>query len=127
MKCLAFVAVVLASFAFPTHSVAQTKTGNDLLNECQVVTESNSDEAALLKGVQCVSYLRGMSQTFNIWQAFNESRKQANPAPVCVPNGVSGREMAMVVVKYIKDHPTTMHSPYSAVAFHALADSYPCK
>ena len=129
MKHLAFVAVMLAVAAFPLHARAQarTQTGADLLKYCQVVLEKKPDNAAMLDGVGCVAYLRGMSETFDLWKAFNERRRQNNPPPACVPNGVTSREIAIVVVKYIRRHPTEMHHAVSDVALTALMDAYPCK
>ena len=124
MRSFALVAVAVA--IFPIHSRAQVQTGADLLKTCQVVLESKPNNIAMLDGVSCLAYLRGMSETFDLWKVFNDRRKQNNPPPACVPNGVTAREIAIVVVKYIKRHPTEMHHEVSDVALTALMDSYPC-
>ena len=126
MRSLALVAVVLALGVFPVHAHAQVQTGADLLKNCQIVLESKPSNAAMLDGVSCLSYLRGMSETFDLWKVFNDRRKQNNPPPACVPNGVTAREIALVVVKYIKGHPGEMHHAVSDVALAALMDAYPC-
>jgi hypothetical protein len=126
MRSLALIAVVLTLVVFPVHAPAQVQTGADLLKNCQVVLESKPNNTAMLDGVSCLSYLRGMSETFDLWKVFNDRRKQNNPPPACVPNGVSAREIAIVVVKYIKGHPAEMHHAVSDVALTALMDAYPC-
>jgi hypothetical protein len=129
MKRLVFIAVKLVLVASPlsARAQAQTQTGADLLKFCQVVLEKSPDNAAMLDGVGCIAYLRGMSETFSFWKVFNERRGQNNPPPACVPNGVASREIAIVVVRYIKRHPAEMHHAASDVALTALMDAYPCK
>jgi hypothetical protein len=115
---------------FSVNSVAlkaQSKTGADLLAQCQVANKSDPTDLDILRGIQCATYLKGMSDTFAMWKAFNDNRKQNNAPPACVPELVTGRELAMVVVKYLTDNPTLLHSPYSVVAFYALHNSYPCE
>ena len=82
----------------------------------------------LIRGsLKCAYYLRAMTDTFGLWQAFNDKEKRNNPPPVCVPETVTMRELAKVVVKYINDHPTSMHEEYGTAAFLALWFYYPCK
>lgn len=126
MKRLALVAFVLMLHVFPVQAHAQAQTGADLLNNCQVVLQSKPNNAAMLDGVSCLAYLRGMSETFDLWKVFNDRRKQNNPPPACIPNGVTAREIAIVVVKFIKRHPAEMRHPVSDVALTALMDAYPC-
>lgn len=105
----------------------QSKTGADLLAQCQVVNKSNPSDFDMVQGIQCATYLKGMSDTFAMWKAFNDDRKQHNPPPACVPAEATGRELSMVVVKYLTDNPTLLHSPYSVAAFYALHNSYACE
>ncbi|HMG84944.1 MAG TPA: Rap1a/Tai family immunity protein [Terracidiphilus sp.] len=126
MRTLALVAVFVALAAFPDRSGAQTLSGADLLKNCQVVLEGKPNNTAMLDGVSCLAYLRGMSDTFDLWKVFNDQRRQNNPPPACVPNGVTAREIAIVVMKFIKRHPTEMHHAASDVALTALMDAYPC-
>ncbi|WP_348260961.1 Rap1a/Tai family immunity protein [Telmatobacter sp. DSM 110680] len=126
MKCFAFVAVVVTLVVLPVHARAQVQTGADLLKNCQVVLERKPNNVAMLDGVSCLSYLRGMSETFSLWRVFNDRRNQKNPPPACVPNGVTAREIAIVVVKFIDRHPAEQHHAASDVALTALMDAYPC-
>jgi len=126
MKTSELFVFVLVIFALPVHARAQVQTGADLLKNCQVVLESNPNNTAMLDGVSCLSYLRGMSETFDLWKVFNDRRKQNNPPPACVPNGVTAREIAIAVVNYIKQHPPEMHHAVSDVALTALMNAYPC-
>lgn len=128
MKHVCFAVLLLGLFSVNSVALkAQSKTGADLLTQCQVVNKSDPTNPEMMRGIQCATYLEGMSDTFAMWKAFNDNRKQNNPPPACVPAGVTGRELAMVVVKYLTDNPTLLHSPYSVVAFSALHDSYPCE
>jgi hypothetical protein len=127
MKHFAFIGIVLTFASVVVPLKAQERTGADLLQECRVSIEKNPDKVAMLDGVHCVGYLTGVSETFDMWKAFNDRRKQNNPPPACVPGRVTGRELATVVVTYIKAHPNVLHHQLSVVALAALSDAYPCK
>ena len=127
MRRFALIGFVLILTAVVPPLKAQERTGADLLRECRVSIESNPDKIAMLDGVHCVGYLTGMSETFDMWKAFNDRRKQNNPPPACVPRRVTGRELATVAVTYIKAHPKVLHHQLSVVALAALSDAYPCK
>jgi hypothetical protein len=43
------------------------------------------------------------------------------------PTGVISGQMVRVVVNYIDRHPETMHLRFSALAFDALKEVWPCK
>lgn len=121
---------VLLFGLFGAGTVAQdgaSRTGADLLTQCQLVNKSDLNSLEMLSSIQCVSYLRGMSNALVIWKAFSDDRKKANPPLACVPDGVPPRELAMVVLKFLNDHPTKLHEAYGIVAFSALVDAYPCK
>lgn len=127
MKCLSFATVVFLFAVCPAHvRAARLQTGADLLKFCQVVLENKPSNVAMVDGVGCIAYLKGMSETFDLWELFNERRKQNNPAPACVPKGLTGRDMAIVIVKFIKEHPAEMHHPMSDVALTAFMNAYPC-
>jgi hypothetical protein len=104
----------------------QCKTGADLLAQCQVVNKSDPGDFEMVRGIQCATYLKGMSDTFAMWKALNDERKGNNPPPACVSAEATGRELSMVVVKYLTDNPTLLHSLYSVAALSALHASYPC-
>jgi hypothetical protein len=104
-----------------------SKTGADLLAQCQLVGRPDLNTLEMMSSLQCVSYLRGMANTLVIWKAFSDARNKANPPQACAPDGVIPQELAMVVVKFLNDHPTKLHDEYGIVAFSALVDAYPCK
>jgi hypothetical protein len=128
MKYVCCAALLFGMFG--AGAVAQdgaSRTGADLLTQCQLVNKSDLNSLEMLTSIQCASYLRGMSHTLTIWKAFSDARNKANPPAACVPDGVTPRELAMVVVKFLSDHPTSMHDEYGIVAFSALVGAYPCK
>ena len=75
----------------------------------------------------CASFLSGMSQTFDLWKAFNASRKQSNPPLACIPSGIRNQDMARAVVNFLAHNPKTLDLTYSIAAALALQDAYPCK
>ena len=119
--------ILFAVIAFaPSVLQAQDETGAKLLRQCEIVNESNPTAEQSTDMAYCLGYLGGMIATLDVWRAMSEHVQQSTPLPACVPD-VTNRELAMVVVKYLKDNPTKLHEPYTSVAILALHFAYPCK
>lgn len=68
----------------------------------------------------CVSYITGVS----------DSMEDVGPylpaAKACAPEGVTGAQIADVVIKYMTEHPATRHYSASSQVALALWDAFPC-
>jgi hypothetical protein len=46
---------------------------------------------------------------------------------ICIPKEVtSNTQLALIVTKYVRDHPEKLHEPRSTFAFAALQTAFPC-
>jgi hypothetical protein len=48
------------------------------------------------------------------------------PLRVCLPPEVDDRQIALVVIKYLNDHPGLLHLSASYLVFAANVDAFPC-
>ncbi len=127
--------IALFVFAFSVllapHMIRAQDNGEQLLKECELVTKypdaSKMTEVEYGNGTHCLGYLSGATFVFATWDEFNTKRNGNNPSPVCLPSNVSTKELAMVVVKYLNDHPNKLHEHFSLLVLFALSDAYPCK
>jgi Rap1a immunity proteins len=124
MKRFAFVAlfalVVISSRSKAEESHLDHSTGADLLRQCQMVTRTEWDKNQLGAAAFCSGYLSGLRDTFDSMRQYGHS------APACVPNNVTLKELAMVVIQYLNTYPTNLHEPYNKAALLALKGAYPC-
>jgi hypothetical protein len=44
----------------------------------------------------------------------------------CLPNGFTGGQAKLIVIKFLKDHPNILHEPADVVAFVAISQAFPC-
>lgn len=98
-------------------------TGVELLEECQAAERDTPS----VKAAHCLGYLNGMADGLDAWESYNKYHNGNLPPAACIPRGATMRELAIVVVKYLNDHPNRLHESYRLLAILALADGYPCK
>jgi Rap1a immunity proteins len=46
---------------------------------------------------------------------------------ICLPDGVTPRQMALVVTAYVDRNPARMHEPFALLAYEAMSKAWPCK
>jgi hypothetical protein len=102
-----------------------------LLEECQVAaryteaTQMTNDQYA--DAAHCLGYLNGIMDAYADWDTVNTRRHANNPSPACLPSNINTQELAMVVVKFLNDHPDKLHDPYYDLVTIALSEAYPCE
>jgi hypothetical protein len=90
------------------------ETGRTLLQKC-------SDEAANLN--RCQSYIEGVADAMRLEQAY---RRTFFGSRVCINQNVLGREIKMIVVRWMREHPEALRSPASQVIAQAVLKEFPC-
>ena len=55
-----------------------------------------------------------------------ESRDRKN-ALFCLPGAISNQQATRIVLRYLKDHPESLHLNVSILAIRAFNEAYPCK
>jgi hypothetical protein len=101
----------------PTHS------GNEFLEYCATaLTVENPEQVDKLSKARagwCVGYIEGLYEAATV----------AGPGPLVgfrAPDGVTIRQFARVVVKYMKDHPADLHQVTAGLCIIALKEAFPC-
>lgn len=129
MKRLLMVAAIfMIMTAIP--AMAVKRTGNDLLVDCAnlIKTESiDSVNKEKLLGIgYCIGLIDGLV-TFNyVYEAVLEREGNSNMVQMCLPQRISTRQSAEIIVKYLQDNPSRLQQSGQALAAQALVTAYPC-
>jgi hypothetical protein len=109
MKFSILPVLVLAAMVAHRADAQELSTAADLQSQC---AKPGRDQA-------CDAYALG----------YAEGVTAANKENVtfCVPKGVGGRELRLVMEKYFKDHPERLHERVSVVVGAAFTAAYPCQ
>jgi Rap1a immunity proteins len=135
MRRFRFCAFALTFLLTPNvvQGQAQAQTGRDLLIDCQNVPKIGMSDSMpppsstdIRKAAYCLGYLQGAREILQIWEASNKAKASNLPPIACISSESTTQELAMVVVKYLNDHPNKLHEGYTLVAFTALEEAYPC-
>jgi len=125
-----FVCLAIAiGLAFSARTASATEqTGIELLKECQSATKDASGMSSLeaMDGAHCLGYISGIEATLGLWEYRSNKAKGPLPPPACIPDEVTGLELAKVVVKYLNDHPNQLHEDYFTLVLLAFSQAYPC-
>ena len=105
LVALAALAMLLGSPA----SYAYT-TGNNLVEHCK-------DKEAYFGSGFCYGYMMGVA---NILTWASERNR------ICIPDGVTGGQVASIVTKYLKENPESLHESADLLVTVALGKAFPC-
>jgi hypothetical protein len=109
MKVSIFPLLVLATLAAHRADAQNLSTAGDLQTLCAKPDQERA----------CSAYALGYAE--GVTAANKEN------VTICVPKGVGGRELRLVMDKYLKDHPEQLHEKVSVVLGAAFAGAYPCQ
>lgn len=70
----------------------------------------------------CLGYLTGVADAENAAPAWRMQKSL-----FCVPQGVTGRELRLLVVDYFREHPEEDDVNASIVVGNAFVEAYPCE
>ena len=118
-----FVIVGFVLVASMGAASAKTVTGNDLLEACRrdAMGAYGHGESASFDEGECLGNLEAIMHLSDIISVDNKG------PDFCIPDGVTVRQMAKVVVNFLDRHPEQLHRPFSWSAHRALMDVWPCK
>lgn len=131
------VALSIAAFAAPSFaapSVADIKTGADLVAACEASLGQDGSAEGTISATACNQYLAGLAAAaYNAAEPGMPTRLYRlgtdGTDSVCfrLPELLKYSEFAVLVVDYSKAHPSYGEQPAIEVAGRSLADKYPCK
>jgi len=129
MKRLTMIVTVFVMVTI-TPAMAVDRTGNDLLVDCANLINTESLESVSKEKVLGMGYCIGLIDglvTFNyVYEAVLEREGNSNMVQMCLPQRISTRQSAKVIVKYLEDNPSRLHESGQALAAQALVIEYPC-
>lgn len=95
---------------------AKSPTGDQLLGMC-------APEALPSLYMYCLGYLDGAADTLH-----KLAVSGATSIPLaCPPEGVTPKQLALILVQYLEYHPEKLHLSGSELALLALRNVFPCK
>lgn len=130
MKRLAMIAA-LSFVVTAAPAIAVERSGNDLLVDCTNLIKTESIESVSKDHVLGMGYCIGIIDglvTFNyVYESVLQAEAHDNLVQMCLPQRISTRKLATVIVNYIADNPDKSHNSGQALAAQALVAKYPCE
>lgn len=125
MKNVLWIFIMFLFFPVCVHAAVD---GNELLQKCGPIEKLysapdslNSKEASGV--VYCLGYLDSFIETFQ----FQVKAKIVPSVPYCMPDEkVPKKEIAKVIVEYLKQHQEELNKPAGYHIFMGLREAYPC-
>jgi hypothetical protein len=111
-------------------ALAVQRTGNDIRIDCSNLMESESAESLSKEKILGVGYCIGLIDglvTFNyVYETVLQNQGDASLVQMCLPDRVSTRQLAGVIVKYLEANSGRLQQSGQALAAQALVTAYPC-
>jgi hypothetical protein len=122
-------ALLLASIPSSAFAQSSHRSGNDLLSECQDALKESVAIANLVTAGRCFGYLEGLNDSEGLKRRPSDSARTLDDPGLrqwCTPAGVTMGQIAMVIVKYLNDHPERLQEDKFDLARQALKRAWPC-
>lgn len=108
----------------PTRSLDIENIGNDFLSQCSILLDADYTERMYNQG-HCIGYMDGILDGFDL--AVRASSDSFKNLIFCQPATVTRGQAVRIVLKYMTNHPETLHKATSFLIVEALHDAFPCK
>jgi hypothetical protein len=93
--------------------------GNTLLNDCTDLLREKNTGTAGSSG--CAGTIIGIAGTHNIFVNFKNAEEY-----YCMPDTIDVGQAARVIVKFLNEHPESLHNDGVSLAIMALVQAFPC-
>ncbi len=122
------VAVLLMLF-FTGSAFAQTQNrdGNSLLESCNAALKLIDDSSAQVdRGAwYCVGYVQGIRESLDAQRLLSSSTRTPDPSGINIPEQVENRQVIRVVVRWLQNHPESLHEQKIVIMIWALREAFP--
>lgn len=129
MKVMTII-VTLFVLLTATSALAVQRSGSDIRVDCSNLINSDSAESLSKEKILGVGYCIGLIDglvTFNyVYETVLQAEGKGEAVQMCLPERVSTRQMAEVIVKFLDDNPSRLQDSGQALAAQALVTAYPC-
>lgn len=124
------IIVTLFVLLTATSALAVQRSGSDIRVDCSNLINSDSAESLSKEKILGVGYCIGLIDglvTFNyVYETVLQAEGKGDAVQMCLPERVSTRQMAEVIVKFLDDNPSRLQDSGQALAAQALVTAYPC-
>ena len=124
------IIVTLFVLLTATSALAVQRSGSDIRVDCSNLINSDSAESLSKEKILGVGYCIGLIDglvTFNyVYETVLQAEGKGEAVQMCLPERVSTRQMAEVIVKFLDDNPNRLQDSGQALAAQALVTAYPC-
>jgi hypothetical protein len=110
------VALLILAVCMPVLAEAGGMTGNDLLRRCEWQGEDVAIK--IMNDTFCLAFIAGYTDALRT--IFRNSET------VCMPNQAEWEQRKKVVVKYMNEHPESLHKYYEVLLVEAISKAFPC-
>ncbi|CRM39151.1 hypothetical protein BK634_03320 [Pseudomonas chlororaphis] len=103
-------------------SQARGDTGNEMAENCRAFLKEKTPRERYFNAGVCAGFVNGVTDTLVL-------ARIASPETIaiCIPReGFTMGQAARVLLKYLDDHPETLHENASMLALQAYRAAYPC-
>jgi len=124
MKNLIFT-VTLGLVSLSTYA-AEIDSSNSsfLLQHCNSYLEKrDNDKTPTFDTGICYGHVRGVMETLELHRMFTGT----SIFNYCAPDNANFTQTIRVIVKYLNDHPASLHSNATSTMIVALSEAFPCK
>ena len=108
-----------------SYSSAAQRTGNDIINACPYVfdTDSAASPEKLFAATDCFGYVAGLNDMAVL--LFGITGKSL----YCLPKkeGLEGGQVLRVFLKWLEEHPESLHESGRSLFVSAMGEAYPCE
>ncbi len=129
MRIVRMVAVAML-LMLPKVMVAQVAglKASEITENCRdaIRGEGSDTPERMFKSNSCVAVAVAFLQLSALVVNRAPGHEQYALPNVCLPDGVSARQILSVFVKYSDDHPEKQHMPYTWMMLIALQEAFPC-
>jgi len=116
---------LIFSTCFSSIVFAQQLTGNDVLNDCPVVfdVDSASSPEQVFQGMHCVGYIAGINDMAALMQGLTKQNY------FCLPKeeGLETGQVMRVFLKWLHEHPESLHESARSLFISAMSNNFPCE
>ena len=129
MKGLTIIVTFMLVMAAAS-ALAVQRSGSDVRVDCSNLINTESAESLSKEKILGVGYCIGLIDgliTFNyVYESLFQAEGKSDMVQMCLPERISTRQMAAVIVKYLEDNPDRLQESGQALAAQALVTEYPC-
>lgn len=122
MKARKATVLAMTVMLSPVISPAMAETGNEMINGCTEFLKENTNPGNYFSAGVCAGFVSGVTNTLGYARLSSPTT-----VPICIPDGFTVGQGARVFVKYLSDHPQSLHIEATALAITAYREAYPCK